>query len=419
MPHNYDETRRRQLHRRQEQRRQQELRRKQNRRIFLISVVILLTVALACLIAALIMHLSKPKPESTPTTPPDPTVATEPETVIDIAFAGDLKVTDKLIMSGVSEGGYDFTDVFLDVAPLLAGADTAVLNLEGGFGSGPFGTANAQGPVELAQALSSAGVDLIQMANSYTLKNGVLGLNQSLDTIWQSGMEPVGAWRSAEENDLYNGFTLRSIHGIKVAFVAFTKGLDEYMSLPPEAQNRVNLLYKDYTSLYQEVDTEGIKKVLKAVEREKPDLTVALLHWGSEGFDQVSDTQRSIARLMKDEGVDAIIGTHSHVMQTVEYDEKNGTVVAWSLGDFLGDTAYSVVLNLQITRNNQTGQTKITGVNYTPIYSVSTDYSVRILRIPDAIAAYEANSIDRVSKEVYEAMKSAMNRLTSRLEPKK
>ena len=421
MPQNYDDTRRRQLHRRQEQRRRQEQKRRSRRRIFLVAMIIALTVALAGLIAALIMHLSKPKPDPvvTPTTQPDATQATEPETVIDIAFAGDLNVTDKLISSGTSAGGYDFTDVFMDVAPLLASADASVLNLEGGFGEGPFGTAQARAPRELAQALSSAGVDLIQMANSYTLKNGLLGLNQSLDTIWQSGMEPVGAWRSNEENDKYNGFTLRSIHGIKIAFVAFTKGMDEHITLPPGAENRVNLLYKDHTSLYQEVDTDGIKKVLRAVEREKPDLTVALLHWGSEDFEQISDTQRSIAKLMKNEGVDAIIGTHSHKVQAVEYDEKTGSLIAWSLGDFLGEVPYSIVLNLEITRNNQTGKTKITGVNYTPIYNVSTETTVQLLRIPDAIAAYEAHSIDRVSEEIYKAMKTALSRLSAQMKPKK
>lgn len=421
MPQDYDHTRRRQLHRRQEQRLRQERRRRRSRRIFLIAMIIALTVALACLIAALIMHLSKPKPDPvvTPTTQPDVVQPTEPETVIDIAFAGDLNVTDKLISAGTSGDSFNFTDVFMDVVPLLASADSAVLNLEGGFGEGPYGTAQALAPRELAQALSSAGVDFIQMANSYTLKNGLQGLNQTLNTIWNSDMEPVGAWRSEEEYDKYNGFTLCSIRGIKIAFVAFTKGMEDFLALPPGAENRVNLLYKDYTSYYQQVDTEGIKDVLKAIEREKPDVTVALLHWGSEDFNQISDTQRSIARLMKDEGVDAIIGTHSHQVQAVDYDEKSGTVVAWSLGDFLGDTPESLVLNLQITRNNQTGITKITGVDYTPIYNVSSETSIRLLRIPDAIAAYEAHSIDRVSQEVYEAMKSALNRITSRLEPKK
>ena len=42
----------------------------------------------------------------------------------------------------------------------------------------------------MAQALASAGVDLIQLANSYSIKNGMSGLSDTIDAVRAAGMEP-------------------------------------------------------------------------------------------------------------------------------------------------------------------------------------------------------------------------------------
>ena len=99
--------------------------------------------------------------------------------------------------------------------------------------------------------------------------------------------------------------------------MAFTKGLGG-KGLPSGSENCVNLLYEDYYTNYQKIATDSIKKILKNVESEDPDLTIALLHWGSEFNDTISDSQKSIASLMLKNGVDAIIGTHSHMVHQIE-----------------------------------------------------------------------------------------------------
>ena len=93
----------------------------------------------------------------------------------------------------------------------------------------------------------------------------------------------------------------------------------------------MNVLYSDYDSAYQVVDTEGITAVISAAKKEKPDLIVAMLHWGSEFNDTISKSQESIVDLMQSCGVDAIIGTHSHYVQKVTYDPDSGKLVAFSL----------------------------------------------------------------------------------------
>lgn len=362
-----------------------------------------------------------------------PTQATEPatraqkstKTTIHIKAAGDLNVTNTVINAGVAVGGYNYTRAFMDVASALSDADLTVLNLEGNICGEPYGSDTTSAPRELLDGLRNAGVDLIQMANSCTINNGLIGLTSTLQTIRAAGLEPVGAFASESEFQQSKGYTITEAQGVKVAFVAFTKGLGG-RGLPAGNDNLVNILYEDYASTYDKIDRTRITSVLKAVEAEKPDITIALLHWGSEYNDDISDTQKSIVNLMKKQGVDVIIGTHPHTVQAIEYDELAGTLVAYSLGDFFGDasrggTNYSIILDLEITKDSGTGTTKVTNYSYTPIYTVSEAESAdgyrRVVRIDKTVEAWEENYLDKVSQSAKESMVYALDRIKARINP--
>jgi len=362
-----------------------------------------------------------------------PTQATEPatrgqkntKTTIHIKAAGDLNVTNTVINAGVAVGGYNYTRAFMDVASTLSDADLTVLNLEGNICGEPYGSDTTSAPRELLEGLRNAGVDLIQMANSCTINNGLIGLTSTLQTIRAAGLEPVGAFASESEFQQSKGYTITEAQGVKVAFVAFTKGLGG-RGLPAGNDNLVNILYEDYASTYDKIDRTRITSVLKAVEAEKSDITIALLHWGSEYNDDISDTQKSIVNLMKKQGVDVIIGTHPHTVQAIEYDELAGTLVAYSLGDFFGDasrggTNYSIILDLEITKDSSTGTTKVTNYSYTPIYTVSEAESAdgyrRVVRIDKTVEAWEENYLDKVSQSAKESMVYALDRIEARINP--
>ena len=354
-----------------------------------------------------------------------PTEPVQPDTVIHFVAGGDVNVTDKTIAAGTRPSGFNFTDVFLDVAPVLASGELTSVNFEGSLFGAPYGTESKSAPGELMQALQSAGVDLVQAANSYTVYNGLDGLQLTLQGIRNAGLEPVGAFADTAEFKKSGGFFIREIQGIRIAVVAFTKGMDG-MGLPAGSEDCVNLLYQDFSSTYQKVDTEGITSVLRAAESYKPDVTIALLHWGSEYNHQLSKTQESITKLMLKEGVDAIVGTHSHYVQKISYDKDAGTLVAYSLGDLLGDgdragTEYSILLDMEITKDGASGEVKITGFDYTPVFladETASGGTLRLLRIREAMTAYESSYIGSVSKETYDAMKSALSRIESRVNAK-
>ncbi len=356
-----------------------------------------------------------------PTEAPAPTEAS-PITTIHIKAAGDLNVTDSVIKAGLSASGYDFTRAFQDVSAILAEADLTVMNLEGNFCGEPYGSATTSAPTELLRDLRGAGVDLLQMANSCIINNGMIGMTSTLNAVRASGIEPMGAYANEAELRRAKGYTITEAQGVRVAFVAFTKGLGG-RGMPAGNENLVNLLYQDYATTYNKEDTERITTILKNVETEKPDITIALVHWGSEYNDDISSSQTYLVNLMKKNGVDVILGTHSHHLQPIDYDPLKGTLVAYSLGDFFGDAKrgasnYSIILDLEITKDANAGITKVTGYSYTPIYTVTEgecDGYRRVVRIEKAIEAYNENYLDKVTRACKESMEYALQRIGERL----
>lgn len=400
---------------RQQQRQEQQ----RKRRKLYIRLGIAGGVLVAC--AAVILLFARPAPEAQPK---ETVAATQPQqsqedmTTIHFAAAGDLNITDRVVAAG--GGNYDFTGAFLDVAHILADADLTAVNLEGNLCGAPYGTKTVSAPQQLAEALNAAGVDLVQLANSYSINKGISGLTDTINGVRAAGMEPLGVFANQSAYRESKGYTICDVKGIRVAFVAFTKGMDG-MALPPGSEHCVNVLYTDYDSTYQNVDTQGITQVLQAVQREVPDVTIAMLHWGSEFNNTISVSQEKIVKLMQENGVDAIIGTHSHYVQQMTLDEETGNFVAYSLGDFFGDATkagseYSVILDLEITKNNATGETKITNYSYTPIFTVLEKGSaLKIVRLETAMKAYEEEFLGRVTQANYDKMVYALERIKARV----
>lgn len=428
------------LNRRRHAREEQRRKRQAAQRRMYVRLGLAVLVLIVCAVGIFVMSRNSDQPQAQAMAT-DPEIyeeefeVTQPETealssweklpeVIHVVAAGDLNVTDSVVWAGQKGGVYDYTAAFMDVAPIFSEADLALLNFEGNVCGSPFGSQTQSAPFEMIAALKNAGIDVMQLANSCTISNGLIGMQSTLSTIRSQGIEPVGAFANDEEFNRSNGYTVCQVGDVKIALVAFTKGLGG-KGLPSGSENCVNLLYEDYYTNYQKIATDSIKKILKNVESEDPDLTIALLHWGSEYNDTISDSQKSIASLMLKNGVDAIIGTHSHMVHQIEYDEETGNLVAYSLGDFFGDatqggTSYSIILDLEITKDYDSGETRITNYSYTPIYTLTEnecDGQRRVVRIENAVSAYDLNYVDKVTKACYDNMQFALDRISKRVTP--
>ena len=126
--------------------------------------------------------------------------------------------------------------------------------------------------------------------------------------------------------------------------------------------------------------------------------------------------------------MDVILGTHSHMLHQIDFDPISGQMVAYSLGDFFGEaeragTEYSIILDLEVTRDHASGQTRVTSYTYTPIYTITGDASpdgqTRVVRLAQAMAADDENFVGKVSQTVYESMEHAKTRIDERINPKK
>lgn len=311
-------------------------------------------------------------------------VPTEPDTTITIAAVGDIMLyDDQLDAAKKADGSYDFTQSFAAVSGSTVSADLTLGNLELNFCGEPYsGKPDFRAPESLASALSAVGFDLLQTANTYSIQNGLSGLRSTIRYLDAAGLSHVGTYAAQDDKESLGGVVLKNINGVKVAFIAYTKGLNS-LTLPEGEEYAVDVLYTDYASDFNTVNKAALLESVNAAKALAPDAIIALLHWGSEADSSITSSQETIRDLLFENGVDAIIGSHSHIVgpmetrtvTTVDGEEKS-CFVAYSLGNFFSsmDESYakncreSVVLNLSFTKNGQTGATSLSGISYTPVY---------------------------------------------------
>lgn len=351
------------------------------------------------------------------------------DSVITVNAVGDIYLTDEMLSDAIKpDGTYDFMSQFSDVYACLSKADLTIGNFEGTFAGEPYGPAEGSYPDELAAALNDAGFDLLQTANSYSVYNGLAGLQRTKRVIENNGMQTMGTYSSRQDKQ-DNQVACLELDGIRVAVIAMTKGLGG-MSLPADDRYCVDLLYSDYDTDYEQIDEEGILSVIQGAEALEPDIIIASLHWGSENVSEISSSQEKIADLMFHNGVDVILGAHSHLVgevesRTVRLDDgtRKNVLIAYSLGDFCrvgrGETNLSPILNMEFTKNGSTGQTTLTTYSVSSVVSMDRGSGeidrYAVMDADSLITLYEANYYDRISKDLYNSLLSKRERLLSKM----
>lgn len=340
------------------------------------------------------------------------------ECKVSLAAVGDITLSEQQLRSAAQpDGTYDFTPVFSSVAGELTEADLAVGNLEGNFCGAPYDADAHNYPEALATALKAVGMDVLQTANTFTIQNGLTGLQSTVEALSDAGLDHLGTFVSQSDRDS-NAVLVRQINGVKIAMIGFTKGVNN-VRLPEGTEYCVNLLYSDYDTNYSNVNTDAITACVEEAKAVKPDIIIAMVHWGSEYDDGISDSQKEIEDLLFYNGVDVILGSHSHLVgklsqrQITDKDgNKKNVFVAYSLGDFYGagETAAareSLILQMEFTKYND-GITQITDIHYTPIYIADCGEEAvcrfPVVHVQNAIELYENHYYDRVSDELYQTL---------------
>ena len=335
---------------------------------------------------------SAPSTKADASEPPEATEpVVQPNIVSTLAVCGDAMSHMPQTRDAYDSqaGAYDYKPMIRFAKPWIEQADYAVVNLETTFAGGPdySGFPAFNTPDALGDALKDAGFDLVSTANNHCLDRGYDGMVRTLDVLDNLGLAHVGTYRSAEERAAQNGVHVADVGGIKVAFLSYTYGTNG-IPVSKSHPDTVNILHTDYMSDAQVLDTARIADDLAAAEALSPDLIAVIVHWGVEYQTTQNEHQEEIADFLFDHGADVILGSHPHVLQPMEtrtLTDRDGTThtgfVCWSLGNFISSqndeyTDTTVVLNLELTKNPNTGVTDVTKVGYVPLYMLDREQEV-------------------------------------------
>lgn len=245
---------------------------------------------------------------------------------VDFLAVGDNLVSDSVTHCGLqSDGSYEFSELFEELKPDIQSADFAVINQETILGGPDFpytGYPNFNNPYEIGDAVIDAGFDLALCATNHSYDMGVKGIKNSL-SYWKKHSEiaTIGMNKNKKQ---YDKITVIEKNNIKMAVLNYTYGLNGYI-LPEGQEYLVNL-----------IDEEKIKSDLQRAE-EMADITIVFPHWGVEYVHEPNDEQKALAMMMVENGADLIVGTHPHVLQTIEWikaDNGNKALCYYSLGNY-------------------------------------------------------------------------------------
>lgn len=242
---------------------------------------------------------------------------------------------------------HDFKPVFDAVSSYFKGADLVIGNLETTFGGEPYtGYPTFSSPDILASDLRNIGVDILTTANNHTCDRGNKGVIRTLNVLDRVGIRTTGSFRSEEDFRTRNPLVIDTL-GVKIALLAYTYGTNGIPFFDPV---KVNL-----------IDTIAIRSDLEKVKALGADFIIASMHWGIEYSLTPGRDQKIEAQWLADNGVDAIVGMHPHVVQpsdTLLSSDGKSVPVVYSLGNFISNqyqpyTRLGKMLSMQIGIDRQ------------------------------------------------------------------
>ena len=244
-----------------------------------------------------------------------------------VFMVGDALIHSCVYNDAKTANGYDFKPQIELIKPISSKYDLVYYNQETVLGGTELGLSNYprfNSPYEVGDAFVDAGFNLVSLATNHTMDKNEQGVLNSVN-YWkkQTGVVTSGQWSSAEEREA-SVSKIYEKNGIKYAFLSYTiwtNGLET-----PRGKEYLNNVYSE------EKAASDIAKV-----KDKADIIIVAMHWGTEYSLGVDWQQTKIANFLASQGVGLIIGAHPHVVEPVEYINDGKTFVIYSLGNLISD----------------------------------------------------------------------------------
>lgn len=339
-----------------------------------------------------------------------------------IAAVGDVMVHNpQWVAQRTGTNTFDFTNNFQFVKPIIEAADLSIANLETTILPGrkisSFPMFNS--PPEILDALKDTGFDVISTINNHSLDTGKAGVLSTLDQLESRGFKTVGTYQDKSEPK----YLVETVKDIRLGITAFSYGsfsaTDAFLNGLPAQGISSQLNIMDAVST-----TKAFNKIKIQIDKMKADkceFLIVFLHWGTEYGRKTSGYQKELAQKLIDEGVDLILGSHPHLVQTMEFMESTSGdhegLVIYSMGNFLSNQRMEI-LNIEGTENglislvtlekDKDGEVMIKAVEYIPTWINHYQHADNVRYVYEIVPIgedYKATSIKYNASEL-DVMKS-------------
>ena len=323
--------------------------------------------------------------------------ATKQDTLrhITLLFAGDLMQHKPQVTAAATAEGYDYSECFRYMKPLIEEADVAIANLEVTLAGKPYtGYPTFSAPDDYLKGIVDAGFDVLLTSNNHCLDRGQQGLERTLTVLESFEVPHLGTYRNIEERERTYPYLLEK-NGFRIALLNFTYDTNGIESTPPNIVNYI--------------DTLVLEEDIRKAHAMNPDVIIACPHWGIEYKLLPSEDQKWLAQWLLDRGVDHVIGGHPHVLQPMEVRPEQQTLaehlVVYSMGNYVSNmSAVNTDGGTQVTLHlsKYAGITKLDSCSYSlfwvskPKDSGHKNYRVYPVTVsPDSLNTVEKSLLNR------------------------
>lgn len=336
-----------------------------------------------------------------------------------ILAAGDMMYHMPQVRSAYDVNGYNFNGNLKFIKDYTSKNDINIVNFEtvAAGNDKPFsGFPSFNSPGETIDSIKYAGFNIVNLANNHILDQGYNGLVNTIERIEKNDLEYIGASREFE-----NKHIIKNVDDLKIGFLSYSYGFNGN-----EQRYTKDQLY----SYVNKIDLEEIRKDIDFLNEEKVDFIVLYIHWGNEYINTPSSSQVSLKEELFNMGIDVILGSHPHVVQTSEYieDEDNDKFVIYSMGNFISNqrkeimknpyTEDGLMVNLELVKTHD-GKKKIRNINYIPtwVYKYKTDkYNYEIIPIKDALEGkIEVYNLENIRNNLNDSYKRTMDIINKKI----
>lgn len=275
-----------------------------------------------------------------------PTIQEEDKQMATLTFVGDLLFETNYY--NAINSGEDKEQYFHLVKNYFLKDDLSIGNMEVVIGSEDMPVKggdnyNFSAPIWVGDLVSSLDFEVLSTANNHAYDQGSAGVISTIDYFKNhTDILTVGTYKTREDTTKQH---ILEINGIRFGLIAYAMGTN--VKMEKDKEYMVSLYKQSGSNSVTAEDKARMKEEIESLNR-NVDVTILLMHWGSEYTFEPNETQKELAHFFNSLGVDIIVGNHSHNIQPIEWIlGENKTLVYYSLGNFVSADEY-------IERTNET-----------------------------------------------------------------